>query len=349
MILPLPVILKRFAAPRLVFIFGIVCLLAASTCRPASSTCCRPSMPRRAARRCATSVTFSAIRSSIAAPELGCVIARPRKNTVTFTRCPSPRKSRMCPTLKSTSCTLVREPSFTSFSWLAARLLPRLLGLLLLRVPELAVVHDPADRRRRGRRDLDQVELLAARRCAERVVRRHHAELRPVGVDHADLAGTDLLVDPDSSLRPSLWDTSWHAGVRRDVRATNASSGSAAPVRAAALRGATVPSAASRSPTTAITGIFSQLRLADLVAELLVAEVGLGAQPGGAQRLRHAVARTPSTFSLTVSTRTCTGASQSGKLARRVLEQDGDEALERARAPRGGSSPASPRCPPAST
>src|SRR5207237_7330701 len=103
------------------------------------------------------------------------------------------------------------------------------------------------------RRDLDQIEI-ALLRGAERVLHRHHAELCAVGIDHTHLAGTDLAV---------------HAGLVLDfryatppgmracctVRATKSASDSVS--AGPAVRGATVPAAASRSPTTAMTGIFS--------------------------------------------------------------------------------------------
>src|SRR5581483_28151 len=134
------------------------------------------------------------------------------------------------------------------------RLLPRLLRLLLLRVAILPVVHDPADGRIRSRRDLDQVELLLLRQ-AERVLRRHDAELGAVVRDDSDLPGADLPVDADLVL-----DLRYKAppGMRAasTVCATNVSSGSAA-CAAPAVRGATVPAAASRSPTTTTTGTFS--------------------------------------------------------------------------------------------
>ena len=137
-------------------------------------------------------------------------------------------------------------------------LLARLLCLLLLRVAELAVVHDPADRRVRRGRDLDQVELALLRE-AKRLLRGDHPELRPIGADDTYLAGADLPVHPDLVL-----DLGYDAppGMRASatVRAMNASSGSAASA-APSRRGATAPDAASRSPTTAMTGIFSSCAL----------------------------------------------------------------------------------------
>src|SRR4030095_7900496 len=62
--------------------------------------------------------------------------------------------------------------------------------LLVLILPE---VHDPADGRHRGRRDLDQVESVLT--CAgERLRRRHDPELLTGFVDHPDLTNPDALV-----------------------------------------------------------------------------------------------------------------------------------------------------------
>src|SRR5262249_14488285 len=133
-------------------------------------------------------------------------------------------------------------------------LLARRLRLLLLRVLVLPVVHDPAHGRIRGGRDLDQVELLLIG-DALGVRRRHHAELRPIAVDHADLAGADLLVDADSLL-DLRYGTPPGMRASRTTWAMKPSRGSAGRF-SPARRGATVPSAASRSPTTASTGSFS--------------------------------------------------------------------------------------------
>src|SRR5262245_4268119 len=133
-------------------------------------------------------------------------------------------------------------------------LLARLLLLLLLRILVLAVVHDPADRRCGGGRDLDQIELLPVRDPLG-VHGRHHPELLSVAVDDPDLAGADMLVDADSLL-DFRYDTPPGMRASARVRATNASRASA-PRFSPPMRGATVPSAASRSPTTASTGIFS--------------------------------------------------------------------------------------------
>ena len=76
---------------------------------------------------------------------------------------------------------------------------PRLLltRLLLADVPlvlELAVIHDPADRRLGLRGDLDQIEIeiLGA---LERVLDLHDSDLGPVGTDEPNLGGPDPIVD----------------------------------------------------------------------------------------------------------------------------------------------------------
>src|SRR5262249_45744936 len=132
--------------------------------------------------------------------------------------------------------------------------LARLLRLLLLRVPVLAVVHDAAHRRIRGRRDLDQVELLLIGDPL-RVERRHDAELPAVRVDDPDLARLALVVPP-ALLLDLRYDPPPGMRASATTRAMNASSptaGSFAPP----MRGATVPSLASRSPMTAMIGTFS--------------------------------------------------------------------------------------------
>jgi hypothetical protein len=95
---------------------------------------------------------------------------------------------------------------------------------------------------------------VALLRDPHRVLRRHDAELRAVGVDDAHLARAGCCDSPGL-----LFDLGYahlrDRGVRRG-RATNSveRDGSPAPAR---VRGATVPAAASRSPTTAMTGTFA--------------------------------------------------------------------------------------------
>src|SRR5205085_9057794 len=79
------------------------------------------------------------------------------------------------------------------------RVLPSLLLLLGLLVLVLAVVHDPAHRRERARRDLDEIEPLLLRH-AHRLVRRQDAELGAVVRDDADLRNADAMVDTKARL-----------------------------------------------------------------------------------------------------------------------------------------------------
>src|SRR5262245_21406866 len=76
--------------------------------------------------------------------------------------------------------------------------LARALLLLVLIAPE---VHDPADRRVRRRRDLDQVEPLLLGNH-ERLLRRHDAELLAGVVDDPDLAHPDPFVPPRAVVSP---------------------------------------------------------------------------------------------------------------------------------------------------
>ena len=72
----------------------------------------RPSMRGCGVSRDATSSTFSYTRLSSSFPISGWVISRPRKKTETFTRCFFSISRRIWLILKSTSCSLVREPNF---------------------------------------------------------------------------------------------------------------------------------------------------------------------------------------------------------------------------------------------
>ena len=73
-------------------------------------------------------------------------------------------------------------------------MLARELRLLLLLVPVLAVVHDPADRRIGLRCDLDEIEILRER-VLERLVARLDPDLAAVRVDEPHPRNADLLVD----------------------------------------------------------------------------------------------------------------------------------------------------------
>jgi hypothetical protein len=65
---------------------------------------------------------------------------------------------------------------------------------LLLLILILAVVHDPADWRHGGRRDLDQIEAFLSGKD-ESLGRRHDAQLLPRVVDYADFTNSNALVD----------------------------------------------------------------------------------------------------------------------------------------------------------
>src|SRR5690606_3422318 len=89
--------------------------------------------------------------------------------------------------------------------------LARLLLFLRLFVLVLAVIHDPADRRERARRDLDDIEppLLGE---SERFVRRHDAELLLVGND-ANLGNANPVVDAKALFRAAAVETSSRSNV----------------------------------------------------------------------------------------------------------------------------------------
>ena len=70
------------------------------------------------------------------------------------------------------------------------------LFLLRLFVAELAVVHQPADGRRRVGRDFDQVHSLGAGQV-DRLAELQNTELFAVLCDDPDFAGTNFPVDPD--------------------------------------------------------------------------------------------------------------------------------------------------------
>src|SRR5262245_2394750 len=248
--LPFAVILKRFAAARLVFSFGI-----------ASSFLLRDQHHRHAAAfharllldgRDVAELVRDAVEHRL--PELG---MRDRAATEEDRDLHPVSVAEEVADVADLEVDVVGTRLGTDLHFLQDRrrgLLPRLLRLLLLRVPKLPVVHDPADRRVRGGCHLDEIEV-ALLRDAHRVLRRHDAELRAVGVDDADLARADVRVDPGL-----VFDLGYAAppGTRASaaVRATNSASGTAS-CPGVALRGATVPAAASRSPTTAMTGTFA--------------------------------------------------------------------------------------------
>ena len=98
--------------------------------------------------------------------------------------------------------------NLTSLTDTLVDLRPGLLGLLGLLVPELAVVHDAADRRVGHRSHLDEVELEASGH-PQRFGDRFDPELITIRTDQADLTGPDAVVDAvlltGVALRRVLW------------------------------------------------------------------------------------------------------------------------------------------------
>src|SRR6188472_3774496 len=78
-----------------------------------------------------------------------------------------------------------------------ALVLLRLARALLLLVLVLAEVHDPADRRHRGGRDLDEVEPFLSR-DGQRLRRWHDPELLSSVVDDSNLSNPNALVGADA-------------------------------------------------------------------------------------------------------------------------------------------------------
>src|SRR5207302_1447421 len=71
--------------------------------------------------------------------------------------------------------------------------------LFFLLVEELAVIHDAADRRLRGGRNLHQVEVLLPG-LFERLKWRHDADLVALVVNHANFARANAFIRADKTL-----------------------------------------------------------------------------------------------------------------------------------------------------
>jgi hypothetical protein len=80
-------------------------------------------------------------------------------------------------------------------------MLSRLASPLLLLILVFAEIHDPADRRDRRRRDLDEIQSLLLR-DGECLRRRHDAELLAIIVYDPNLPNPNALVDPNTIVAP---------------------------------------------------------------------------------------------------------------------------------------------------
>src|SRR6185295_5727509 len=137
--------------------------------------------------------------------------------------------------------------------------LARLRLPLRLLIEELSGVHDPADRRDRGGRDLHEVEALLLG-DGKRLGRRHDAELRAVVVDDPDFLGADAIVDADRPLiywTPPVGAGTGSSWVARSALAPRILLDRAETVEAPRspawrCRTATVPASISLSPTTSM-------------------------------------------------------------------------------------------------
>ncbi len=69
------------------------------------------------------------------------------------------------------------------------------LNLLALLVSEFSIIHDPADRRRRGGRHFHQIQTRLGR-LRQGIRQRNDPQLLPVHIDYPDRRSPDLTVDP---------------------------------------------------------------------------------------------------------------------------------------------------------
>ena len=157
------------------------------------SCCGRPGGGRP--RSCRPRLSLSATWLSTFVPSSGWAISRPRNCSVTLTLCPSSRKLDDVTDLGVEVTLADLRPELHLLDGDVGRLLPRFLGLLRLLVAELAVIHDPADRRVGQRGHFDEVEIeLSGQR--EGIGQRLDPELRPFWADDPNLTGTNALVVP---------------------------------------------------------------------------------------------------------------------------------------------------------
>ena len=135
------------------------------------------------------------MRSSRRTPNSWCAISRPRKRSVILALSPSCEEPDQVPQLDLVIAFVSARPEL---HFLDLDLLQLELGfVLLLRFPvlELAVIHDPANRRLGRRRDLDQIEFRRLGSCP--CVREgNNSELLTFFTDQADFGSGDFRVDP---------------------------------------------------------------------------------------------------------------------------------------------------------
>ena len=223
-ILPVPVTLKRLAAPRWVFIFGITLLrcrvrrclghrrrlagcvgwrfrLRAVALRPSLRVGCstmvmlRPSW-RGSHSTIAKSATSSATRSQDLHAELGVGHLPTTEHDRELDLVALAEEAHHVLHLRRVVVLVDLGPELHLLDDDVRGLALRLPAPLLLLVDVPAVVHDPTDRRVGVGRDLDQVELLFAG-LGQRLGQGPDPELLAVGADEEDLAGSDAVVDPD--------------------------------------------------------------------------------------------------------------------------------------------------------
>src|SRR5579875_2664278 len=227
-ILPLPVTLKRAAAPRSVFIFGIVPAPSSST-RRARGGAGGLGRDRRAR---AVRLVGAARRLGLAGPlvrgehhhhvpavearrgldatdpldvlgdavedplaELGVVHLAPTEHDRDLHLVALGEEAAHLACLRLEVARADLRPVLHLLDADAARLAAGLLRTLRLVELELAVVHDPAHRRGRHRRHLDEVEVHLAG-DGDRLRKQLDPELLAVGVDEANLTGPDAFVHP---------------------------------------------------------------------------------------------------------------------------------------------------------
>src|ERR671919_993656 len=300
----------------------------------------------------AMSETASTMRWSIFQPSSVCAISRPLKRTVTLALCPSSRNRRTCLSLKSKSCRSVLGPIFTSFTeivvcFLRASLSRRACVYLYLPKSMMRQTGGLASgatstRSRSCPRAVSSACWVAMiPSCSPSALTTRTSRTRIpslIRISCALLSG----VAPRASPRRGGWRETARAGSRAahgEVGRAGDDLGREVADDPVEREGASVLAAARAQAHGALLGLaaaddehvghLAHLRVADLVAELLVAVVQLGAHPGGSQ----ALVDRPRIAEELLGDRQHAGlhGRQPGREgAGVVLGQNADEALERA-------------------